>query len=170
VPEVRLERALRVPADPAAEALGGVLKAIADQDGMWRGFALHIALGDFRLPDVGYVAVPIRLTVEKNANEARKFDIEFTSANLPAAFPAFQGTMGSTPSASLGECTLYLNGKYELPMHFLGKLLDATLTPRVAEKSLENFIDEIGAAVVARVNQREAEFARYRFFASSTLP
>ncbi len=50
-------------------------------------------------------------------------------------------------------------------MHFLGKLLDATLTPHVAERSLENFIEEIGIACEARVNQREAEFARYRFYA-----
>lgn len=167
MPEVRLERTLRVPADSAAEALGGALKAIADQQGMWRGFALHITLGDFRLPDVGYVAVPIRLAVAKNTQEARAFDIEFTSANLPSAFPAFKGTMGCKAASGLGECTLYLRGEYELPLQFLGKLLDATLTPRVAEKSLENLIDEIGAACEARVNEHEAEFARYHFYATT---
>jgi hypothetical protein len=168
VPDVRFERALKVPADPAADALGELLKAIADQEGPWRGFALHIGLGDLRLPDVGYVAVPIRLTVQKEPEDRRRFDLSFNSASLPAAFPGFKGTMGLTPSETLGESTLYLHGSYELPMHFFGKLLDATLTPRVADRSLENFVDEIGMACEARVNQREAEFARYRFY-SRTL-
>jgi hypothetical protein len=50
-------------------------------------------------------------------------------------------------------------------MQFFGRLLDAALMPRVAERSLENFIDEIASACEARVNQREAEFARYQFYA-----
>jgi hypothetical protein len=166
VTQIRLERTLRVPADPAAEALGELLKAISAQDGPWRGFALHVSLGDLRLPDVGYVAIPINLALEKNPNDAHAFDISFVSSNLPAAFPGFAGTMGLEPGA-LGESTIYLRGDYELPLHFLGKLLDATLTPRVAERSLENFIDEIAAACEARVNQREAEFARYHFYAQT---
>jgi hypothetical protein len=169
VPEVRLVRTLRVPADPAAEALGYLLRAIADQEGPWRGFALHISLGDLRLPDVGYVAVPIRLTAAKHPKEAHAFDISFNASSLPAAFPGFKGEMGVEDVGSLGECTLYLRGVYELPMQFFGKLLDAALTPGVAERSLENFIDEIATACEARVNQREAEFARYRFYAR-TLP
>jgi hypothetical protein len=164
VTDVRLERTLKVPADPAAEALGELLKAIADQEGPWRGFALHISLADIRLPDVGYVAIPIRLTVKKEPEERRIYEISFNAASLPAAFPGFQGKMGLEPAA-LGESTLYLNGTYELPLQFLGRLLDATMTPRVAERSLENFVEEIGTACEARVNQREAEFARYRFYA-----
>ena len=166
MPDVRIDRALKVPADPAAEALGETLGAIAKQEGMWRGFALHVSLGDLHLPDVGYVAIPIDLSVQKDPNAERTFDIAFTSASLPAAFPGFKGKVGTEPG-SLGECTLILRGTYELPMQLLGRLLDATLTPRVAERSLENFADELSAACEARVNQREAEFARYRFYSRS---
>jgi hypothetical protein len=162
VPQVRLERRLQVPADSASEALGELLQAIAKQEGPWRGFALHVGFGDLHLPDVGYVAVPIRLTVEKNPNEAHAFDIRFNAANLPAVFPGFTGTMGVEPG-ELGECKLYLSGEYELPMQFFGKLLDGALMPNVAAVSLENFIDEIAAACQARVDQREAEFVRYHF-------
>lgn len=165
--EITLERALRVPADPAAKALEELLKAIADEEGPWRGFALHVSLGDLHLPDVGFVAVPIDLSVNKDPQDAHAFDIAFVSANLPAAFPGFKGRMGVEPG-SLGECKLYLRGRYELPMQLFGKLLDAAITPRVADRSLENFIDEIAAACEARVNQREAEFARYHFY-SQTL-
>lgn len=166
MPEVRLQRTLRVPADPAAEALGELLKAIANQEGPWRGFALHVSLGDLRLPDVGYVAIPIDLKLEKDSHESRAFDISFVSANLPAAFPAFQGTFSVEPGA-LGESTLYLRGKYEQPMQLFGKLLDATVTPGVAPRSLENFVQEIGEACEARVNEREAEFIRYRYYSQN---
>jgi hypothetical protein len=164
VADVRLQRTLRVPADPAAETLGALLKAIADQEGPWRGFALHVSLGDLRLPDVGYVAVPIRLTVQKDEDAARTFGIAFTSANLPAAFPGFNGKLAVEPVETLGESTLHLFGKYELPMQLLGRFLDVAVTPGVAERSLENFLDEVATACEARVNEREAEFARYRYY------
>jgi hypothetical protein len=165
LPEVRLERSLRVPADSASQVLGEVLKAIAHQDRPWRGFALRVSLGDLRLPAVGYVAVPIRLTAAKHPNEPNAFDVAFSAANLPAAFPRFKGTL-STKDRELGESTLCLTGSYELPMEFLGKLFDAALMPHVAQRSLENFIDEIAAACQAIVDQREAEFARYHFYAA----
>jgi hypothetical protein len=164
VPEIRLTRRLRVPADPAADALGELLTAIAHQEGPWRGFALHVSLGDLRLPDVGYVAVPIDLTAERLREQPHAFELSFVSANLPAAFPVFKGTV-NVEEGSLGESSLHLRGAYELPMQLVGRLLDAAFTPGVAERSLENFVDEIGAAVEARVNQREAEFIRYRFYA-----
>jgi hypothetical protein len=162
VPEVRLERKLRVPADLASQVLGEVLAAIAHQEGMWRGFALHVSLGDLHLPDVGYVAVPIHLTVAKG-EEADIFNIGFTSASLPAAFPEFKGTIGVEPG-EMGECSLHLAGEYDLPMQFFGKLFNAALMPGVAARSLENFIGEIATACQARVDQREAEFARYRYY------
>jgi hypothetical protein len=164
MPEVRLTHKMMVPADSGAQALGELLQAIADQTGMWRGFALHVSLGDIRLPDVGYVAVPIRLTAAKHPTTANAYDITFNASSLPAAFPGFRGEMG-VEAAGLGESTLYLRGTYELPMHFFGKLLDAALTPRVADRSLENFVEEIGEACEARVNKNEAEYARYRFYA-----
>jgi hypothetical protein len=164
VPEIRLERKLSVPADNAAQALGDVLKAIADQQGPWRGFALHVSFGDLHLPDVGYVAVPISLSVEKDPSDARTLDIAFTSANLPAVFPGFKGHIGVVDPGALGESKLFIAGTYELPMQIFGKFLGAAFTPGVAERSLENFLGEIGAACEALVNKREAEFARYRFY------
>ena len=162
MPEVRLTRSLRIPADLASQALGDLLRAIAKQEGPWRGFALRVSFGDLHLPDVGYVAVPIHLTVEKDAKEPRAYDIAFNAANLPAAFPGFTGTMNVQPG-EIGQSELHLSGGYELPLQFFGKLLDGALMPNVAALSLENFIDEIAAACQARVDQREADFVRYRF-------
>ena len=163
MPQIRLARPLRVPADSAATALSELLNAIAAQEGMWRGFALHVSLGEVHLPDVGYVAVPITLTTAKDETQPRTFDITFVATNLPSAFPAFTGKMTLEP-AGMGESTLSLTGSYEMPMQIFGRFLDAALMPRVAQRSLENFIDEIAAACVARVDKREAEFARYHFY------
>ncbi len=162
VPDVRLSRSLQIPADLASQALGELLRAIAKQEGPWRGFALRVSFGDLHLPDVGYVAVPIHLTVEKNAKEPRVYDITFNAAKLPAAFPGFAGALSVEPG-EIGQSELRLSGSYELPLQFFGRLLDAALMPNVAALSLENFIDEIAAACQARVDQREAEFVRYRF-------
>jgi hypothetical protein len=166
VANIRFERNLRIPEDLAAVALGELLDAIAAQEGPWRGFSLHVAFGDLHLPDVGYVAVPIALTVDKDSSDAHAFHIRFTSAHLPAAFPGFKGTM-RVNAATLGESTLYLSGAYELPMQLFGKFLDSAFTPGVAETALKNFVEEIGTACEARVNQREADFARYRFYSRS---
>ena len=166
MPEVRLERKLRVPADSASQVLGEVLYSISRQDGPWRGFALRVALGDVHLPNVGYVAIPIHLTAAKHPEAAHTFDIAFNAANLPAAFPRFRGQF-SVHDGELGESTLLLTGSYDLPMEFFGGLFDKALMPHVAERSLENFITEIAAACQAIVDQREADFARYHFYAGS---
>lgn len=163
MPEVRLERNLRIPADQGAEVLGEILGAIARQEGPWRGFALHVGLGDLHFPDVGYVAIPIHLRAEKSQKEKNAFDIGFVASNLPAAFPEFKGVMG-TRQGEIGECALYLAGSYEVPMQMFGRLIDAALTPGVSAISLENFVSEIAVACQARVDQREAEFARYRYY------
>ncbi len=165
--EIRLERKLRVPAELATQVLGEMLHAIARQEGPWRGFALHLTLGDLHLPDVGYVAIPIGLTVESGA-QPQSFEVAFHAARLPAAFPDFRGTMGAQPG-EIGELTLYLAGSYSIPMNVFGKLFDVALLPHAAHRSLENFIDEIAAATQARVDKREEDYARYSYFAGNPV-
>lgn len=162
MPTIRLQRSLTVPADLASGALGSILQSIAGQQGPWRGFALHVSLGDLRLPDVGYVAVPIDLSVQK-ADKKDTFEIRFSAERLPSAFPVFTGSL-ELESGSLGESTLHLDGRYELPVPIVGALFDRTLVPHVAAKSLENLLEELASACEARVNQHEADYARYHYY------
>ena len=162
MPTIRLQRNLHVPADLAAGVLGDILDAIAQRQGPWRGFALHVGLGELRLPDVGYVAVPIDLSARK-ADRKNAFEIQFSAANLPAAFPAFTGRL-FFESGDIGESVLHLDGSYELPMHVFGSLVDKALIPRVATTSLQNLIDELASACQAKVDQREADYAQYHFY------
>ncbi len=163
--QIRLERALHVPAVSGFEALGATLDAIARQDGPWAGFALHIRLGEMHLPDVGYVAVPITLEIPARHPEARSLDISFSASSHPSAFPTFDGAMGVEENGS-GESSLWLSGTYEVPLHAIGRVIDAALISGVAERTLQSFIDEIAEACTARVNKREAEFMRYRFYST----
>jgi hypothetical protein len=162
--DVRLQRSMRVPPVPAFEALHEVLQGIAAQEGPWRGFALHVSLGDLHLPDVGYVSVPIALTVGKLSPETpHALEITFKARRHEQSFPTFRGSAGvdaTGPSASI----LWLAGSYDVPFQLFGKLFDATLAAGMAERTLENLIDDLADASTARTDQREAEFVRYRFY------
>ncbi|MEO6835656.1 MAG: hypothetical protein ABI231_07110 [Candidatus Tumulicola sp.] len=161
--DVRLQRNLKIPAVPAYEAVREILRAIAAQEGNWRGFALHISLGDLHLADFGYVAVPVCIVVGKEHEGAQAFDLTFTAANQPSSFPTFNGSIGIDTMGTSGSI-LWLGGGYDVPLHVFGKLLDATLAAGVAKRTLKNFIDDIAAACTALVEKHEAEYVRYRMF------
>lgn len=160
---VRLQHHLPIPPVPAFRALGEILQAIAAQEGSWRGFALHLALGDLRLADFGYVAVPIHVTLGKTHSASQSIDLSFRAARHAHSFPTFVGTMGVDAMGPSGAI-LWLGGGYDVPLHLFGKLLDASLAAGAAGKTLENFLADMAVACVALVEKREAEYVRYRTF------
>jgi hypothetical protein len=163
VSDVRLQHHLKVPPVPAFGAVHEILRAIAAQEGNWRGFALHISLGDLHLADFGYVAVPIHLTLGKSHVDSRTIDLTFRAARHPETFPTFNGSMGIDATGPSGAI-LWLAGGYDVPLHLFGKFLDATIAASAARRTLENFIGDVAAACAALVEKREAEYVRYRMF------
>jgi hypothetical protein len=163
VSEIRLERPLKVPPVPAYSALQEILAAIGAQEAAWRGFALHVSLGDLHLPDVGYVAVPVALTPGRPHAETRSIDFELSAASNPAAFPRFRGAAGIDATGPTGSA-LWLGGAYNVPMQLFGRLFDKTLASGLAQRALENLIDDLAESVVANVEKREAEYARYHMY------
>jgi hypothetical protein len=163
VSDVRLQHHLKVPPVPAYGAIHEILRAIAAQEGNWRGFALHISLGDLHLPDFGYVAVPIHLTTGKSHADSRTVDLSFRAARHPESFPAFDGTMGIDATGPSGAI-LWLGGAYDAPLQLFGKFLDAAIAARAARRTLENFVGDVAEACAALVEKREAEYVRYRMF------
>lgn len=162
--DVRLQRSLRVPPVPAFEALHEVLQDIAAEKGPWRGFALHLGLGDLHLPDVGYISIPIVLTVGKPSPETpHAVDVTFKARSQDRSFPTFHGSTGVDATGPSGSI-LWLAGSYDVPFQLFGKLFDSTLAAGMAQRTLENLIDDLAEASNARTDQREAEFVRYRFF------
>lgn len=161
--DVRLQRNLKIPAAQAYKALRDILHAIETQEGSWRGFALHVSLGDLHLADFGYVAVPVRVVVGREHEDAQAADLTFHAANQSSSFPTFNGSIGVDGMGTSGSI-LWLGGGYDVPLHVFGKFLDATLAAGVAKRTLENFIDDLAAACTALVERREADYVRYRMF------
>ncbi len=161
--EIRLERPLKVPPVPAFIALQEILSAIAAQDRAWSGFALHVSLGDLHLPDVGYVAIPVALSTGGTHAETRAIDLQFTSANNAASFPRFNGAAGIDTIGPAGSI-LWLAGDYDVPLNLVGRLFDKTVASGIAQRALENLIDDLAVALVANVEKREADYVRYRLY------
>ena len=164
MPKIDLQRALTVPAVPAREALSQILREIEASHSEWAGFALHLNLGALGLPDVGYVAVPIQMKIEREEAEPRhQVRITIHARRSPEAFPVFEGAIG-VDSAGPSSAEVWLGGKYELPMRGLGAFFDKVVARNAAEKTLENMLNDLAEAIVARVERREIAQARYRLF------
>ncbi|MGD0969003.1 MAG: hypothetical protein ABR949_12055 [Candidatus Aquilonibacter sp.] len=160
MPAIRYEQMLAVPPTPIHSALGEILQGIADQDGAWKDFALHASLGEAGLPDVGYLAVPIHLTIGEVVAGVNQFPITIRAAKHPESFPVFEGSVAADMSGNSGSM-LSLGGNYDVPLGVFGSLVNAGLVRGLAEHSLQNFLADIAMASVARVERREAEYVRY---------
>lgn len=161
VSDVRLQCNLKIPPVPAFRALNEILRAIAAQEGNWRGFALHLSLGDLRLADFGYVAVPIALTLGDVREGGDAVELTFRAARHPESFPTYKGAIGVDAMGTSGAI-LWLGGAYDVPLSLFGRFLDASLAAGAARKTLENFLDDVAAACTAWVEKREADYVRYR--------
>lgn len=160
--KVELQQALNEPVGPAREAAEGILEAIAANRDTWAEFALYLELKDAGLPDVGYIAIPINLTLGERETEPRhRIGFRIEAKRSPQAFPVFEGSMGvdaNGPSSS----AIWVAGTYELPAHGLGSLVNATLGRNAAEKTLQNFLGDLARGITARVERKELASARYR--------
>ena len=163
VSDVRLQRNLKIPPVPTFRALNEILRAIAAQEGNWRGFALHLSLGDLHLADFGYVAVPIAMTVGEAREGGEAVELTFRAARHTESFPTFNGAIGVDTMGTSGAI-LWLGGAYDVPLSLFGRFLDASVAAGAANKTLENFLDDVAAACTALVEKREAEYVRYRMF------
>jgi hypothetical protein len=162
--EVRIEVALNAPPAMAFAALGEILTDIASQTGGWEGFVLHVELGEAGLPDVGYIAIPIGLEVDPAKPGLQQLDVRFRAARHPESFPTFTGAFGIDASGPSGAA-LWVAGTYDVPMSAAGRIVDATLLRGVAQRALANLLDDVAVACRARIDKREADYARYRMFA-----
>jgi hypothetical protein len=162
MPKIDLQRPLSVPTVPARSAASSIMHEITDEKGEWADFALYITLAALGLPDVGYVAIPVKVDNLNETLEPRhEIAFRLRARRSPEAFPTFEGGMGvdsTGPSNSL----LWLAGSYDVPLGGFGAILNSTLAHGTAEQSLWNMLVELGDAIQARVERREKDVARYR--------
>lgn len=159
---VDLQCPLSVPAVPARAAISAILHDIADQRGEWAEFALYLNFGALSLPDVGYVAIPVRISDLREETEPRHaIHFGMRARRKPEAFPVFEGAVG-VDATGPSNAILWLSGTYEVPLHGFGELVNGAILQGTAAKVLENMLNELADAVNARVEKREMASARYR--------
>lgn len=162
MPDINVQEAINLPPAPAFAAVREIVDAISAGRGKWQEFALHIDLRDLNMPDVGYLAVPVRLTSEavRDSNPTA-IPIRIEAKKLPDAFPAFTGEIGidgTGPSSS----TVWLGGTYELPTNPVSTFIGRPMVDRVAEQTLRNFVSDIAGAVQRKGEHDEIAAVRYR--------
>jgi hypothetical protein len=159
---VQMERPLNVPVVPARAAASEIFRDMSEGKGKWGDFALYVSFATLGLPDVGYIAIPASVEMLEERTEPRH-EIRFTlhARRKKEAFPTFEGAIGidgNGPSSS----TMWLAGTYTVPMQGLGAMLDQMLASGVAEKSLENMLEELAMSIEAKVQKHELADVRYR--------
>jgi hypothetical protein len=162
MPKVELGRPLSVPSVPARSALSSILRAIETKRDDWTDFALYLNFGHLGLPDVGYVAIPVSISIAGEELEPRHA-IHFTmrARRSPEAFPTWSGAAG-IDAAGPSSAQLWMAGEYTVPLHAFGGIFDRLFTGGAAHKTLENLTNELADATEAHVQQRERANARYR--------
>jgi hypothetical protein len=162
MPKVDLQRPLTVPTVPARSAASSIMHEIAEEKGEWADFSLYIKLAAIGLPDVGYVAIPVKIDTLSETTEPRHaITFRLRARRSPDAFPTFEGSLGidgTGPSNSL----LWMAGEYAVPLGGFGAVFNTTVAHGTAEQSLWNMLVELGDAIQARVERREMDVARYR--------
>ena len=129
-------------------------------------FSLHLSFADLGLPDVGYIAIPIRLTSKNEtvvASAQKHISMHIQGAHDPESLLIFAGTCGVDP-VQASHSTFWLNGDYQLPLHNALAALetgDERTLRRQAEKVFKNFLDDLVIACDARINEKEKEYIRY---------
>jgi hypothetical protein len=164
---VRIERRIDIPAPLLISALGEILRSIASQQGPWKDFSFHIDLADAGLPDVGYIAIPIALGVGPKSSEANQFPLTISAAHHADSFPHFDGAAGVDASGTSGAA-LWIGGEYGVPAKTVGAFVDSTLLRGFAQRTLENFADDLVRACRAHIDKQEADYVRYHFVARAS--
>jgi len=164
MPDVNVQHALRLPPVPALSAVKDLLHEIAADQGIWRDFPLHADLRDLGLPDLGYIAVPVRLELGPPRDEMpNALPVRIQAKRNPDAFPIFDGRIGvdgSGPSSS----TMWLAGTYETPRNRVAAFVDAAMLGKVADLTLRNFVDDLAEAAQREGERSEIAAVRYRLF------
>jgi hypothetical protein len=70
--------------------------------------------------------------------------VEWKAAEQPGMFPLMKGQLEIYPLTAT-ETQLDFSGEYDPPLGKLGDAVDAMLGHRVAEASVERFVDDVGA-------------------------
>jgi hypothetical protein len=122
-------------------------------------------LGEGLLAEVGFAVhdelridkeVEIWIGVAHHASRQTRLPISWKATGPGRLFPSLEADLevaGIGPSRT----QLAIGAQYDPPMGSLGRALDRALFHRVAEATIKDFLDRVGAAVEARIRVTVAE-------------
>lgn len=136
--------AIRVPAAFALPAVDAALKEISHAAG---SVSLSLNVKEFRLPLKAAVGIPIEAHVRAERSH-HEWQIEIRSASKAYMYPAFTGVLSVAQAGTTG-CELRLEGEYIVPFGGIGRAIDRVLFRGAARSSLQHFVHDIAARVMA---------------------
>jgi hypothetical protein len=166
--KIEAQRALDVSPASAIRETRSLLEEISSGAGEWAEASLRLDLRDVGLPDLGHIAVPISVGVQPaEPASPNEINLSIAAKRNPNAFPVFHGAIG-VDSSGAAASTLWLSGTYDEPAGELRTLIPVPAAQRAAEKTIQNFLDDIATAVERRAAHREKDQERYRMINRSS--
>ncbi len=136
--------AIRVPAIFALPAVDAALKEFAHRPGSG---SLAVNVQELGFPLAATVGIPIEASVS-DGRSRHEWEIEMRSATRAHMYPSFTGVLSVTQAGASG-CELRLEGEYMVPLGEIGRVIDLTLFKGIAQSSLQRFVHDIAARVMA---------------------
>lgn len=166
--KIEAQRALDVGPGNAIRETRSLLDEISSGAGEWAEASLRLDLRDIGLPDLGHIAVPIKVDVQPaEPASPNQIHLSIAAKRNPDAFPVFHGVIG-VDSSGAAASTLWLSGSYDEPAGELRTLIPAPTAKRAAETTIQNFLDDIATAVERRAAHRQKDEERYRMINRSS--
>lgn len=147
---VELRRHLAVAVDRAVAVLNAAPQEIigSQRDGFWAPAEAHAVLGAQLLPGT-LVSRSVRIGLGPllEDGDAMVLPVWWEDDEHPNLFPTFDG--GFELRAAAGGTDLCLAGSYQPPLGTFGRFADGVAGHRFVMASLETFVDDIGARLLA---------------------
>ncbi len=166
--KIEAQCALDVGPGNAIMETRSLLDEISSGVGEWAEASLRLDLRDIGLPDLGHIAVPIKVDVQPaEPASPNQIHLSIAAKRNPDAFPIFRGAIG-VDSSGAAASTLWLSGSYDEPAEELRTLIPAPSAQCAAETTIQNFLDDIATAVERRAAHRQKDEERYRMINRSS--
>ena len=137
------------------ESVTRLMQSIGQRSAPYETLALSVNFHDLHISAIGEVHVPVETRIEHGAS-GWEYDLEIRAAAKERFFPKFVGTLTVMPAET--ETTIWLQGRYDLPLGPLGAAVDATVLRGAAKNSLCRFLQWFADEIKADVREREHRY------------
>ncbi len=142
-PADKVAQLLAAPSHPWSVALDG--------DGGELLAKVGVTIG--RMPIYKHVQLKVGASSATLRPDRVMLPVSWTAVGGPPIFPEMEGTLHVEPEGS-GTTRLTLNARYDPPFGRLGDLIDRALMHRVAQITMNDFVDRLARALAAELKDK----------------